>query len=216
MPLNDCEKFVEKVSNFIDGEVDQDEREFWDKHLSKCGSCSALLQRTQNLGMQLRKLTQVKVTRDFDAVLRARIRKEGQRRPWPRILSEPIVGWRIPAYGTIAALFIAMPLLLLSQIRQGDINTYRRVVITPITNSQLNNQERIKNIVDTSGTRQVTNYVLDQVTLEELLKNRKGIPLSSEGLAKLEQSQSDSMRHSQKRIQPPAQYVSHKRTGIRF
>lgn len=216
MPINDCEQFAKRLSSYTDGEMDKLEKERWEQHLRTCAACSTLLRRVKDLGEQLRNLPQVKVSPDFNVVLRARIRMEQHRRVWPQFLTEPLWGWRLPAFGAAAVLFLAVSLVVFSQFRQNNTNAHKMIVLTPITGSQSRDLYKTKQVVDTSVTKPRINYVLDRVTLDDLLKDRKGVALSSEGLAELERSRSDSLRRLRHRANPPTQYVTHRRTGVRF
>lgn len=214
--MGDCEQFVKRLSNYADREMEHDELERWDMHLSSCTKCSSLLKSTQNLGEEMRKLAQVKVSPDFNAVLRARIRMEQHQRVWPRFITEPLWGSRIPAFGAAAILVFAVSFVLFSQIRPDKINSHKTIVLTPISRSQTHDVQNVRDVDETSTSRSHVNYVLEQVTLDDLLKGRRGVALSSEGLAQLEKSRYDSLKQPRYRNFPHAQYVTQRRTGVRF
>ena len=216
MPIKDCDQFKNELSNFAEGEIDSNKREILQNHLNSCIQCSRKVLHFKKLQKTLRNLPSLKVSPDFDTVLRARIRLEQQRRLRSNILSFPLVGWRFPAFATVVILLFAVSLFYFTKLNRFDSTTSKRIVLTPIPNPQVDTIKESKSTIKPSVSDTKINYVMDQVTLEDLLKNHKGVSLSSDGLAGLERTTSDTSQQRVRRTFSSAQYASHRRVGVRF
>jgi anti-sigma factor RsiW len=114
--MNDCDRFVGQVSDYLEGFLTGKQREAFEAHLRSCTACEWRLQRTQALCKRLRALPRVKTSADFDTVLRARIGFER------RLKHQGVAGWfsvwpvKVSFYGAAAALVIIATVLVRQEI----------------------------------------------------------------------------------------------------
>ncbi len=81
--MNTCKRFSPSFSDFVENDMLSEQRLALEEHLSVCSGCQTTVARLQNLRDTLNQLTQVQAAPDFEAILRARIRREGKRAATP-------------------------------------------------------------------------------------------------------------------------------------
>ena len=86
--MNTCKRLSGSFSDYVENAMLPEQRHALEAHLSACAPCRAEVVRLQNLRSTLSRLPQLQAPPDFDALLRARLRREGkhaaalaQRRP---------------------------------------------------------------------------------------------------------------------------------------
>lgn len=80
-----CDEFSERITDYIEGETNRDDRATLDRHVSDCPLCARLLTDMRALTERLAHLPRIQPSAGFDFALRSRILMEmrGQRR-WQR------------------------------------------------------------------------------------------------------------------------------------
>lgn len=97
--MNPCERFKRHISDFIDDEMDPVQRKAVEKHIHMCHQCATKAEQIELVRKSLQRLTRQKCSDDFNVLLRARIRREGQKKtPRFTLLWEATPRW-VPAMG---------------------------------------------------------------------------------------------------------------------
>lgn len=134
--MDSCQRFKEMISDYIEGGLTRQDKVSMDKHLKECLRCKGAIKQLKNLMHNLGGLPSIKVSSDFDTILRARISMENglARRRRERLL--PLGQIRFPAYAFSAVMILValVATLLLINPESND---------TPIadTNERLYRQE---------------------------------------------------------------------------
>ena len=81
--MNACKRFSESFSDYAENTMLPEQRHAVEAHLSVCAECQAAIARLQNLRSTLSQLTKVQTPPDFEAILRARMRRESKRTASP-------------------------------------------------------------------------------------------------------------------------------------
>lgn len=101
-----CQRFKSMVSDYIEGELDQQNHELMEKHLRDCLGCKSKISQLKQLIQNLKKLPRIAVSSDFETILRARINRES------RLARRGSNSWllieqfRLPAYAFGAAVVV--------------------------------------------------------------------------------------------------------------
>jgi len=103
---NSCQRFKAMVSDYIEGELDQQNQRLMENHLRDCLVCKSKISQLKQLIQSLRKLPRISVSPDFETVLRARVNRESRlaRRQTKNWL--PVGHFPLPAYVFVAAVLI--------------------------------------------------------------------------------------------------------------
>lgn len=112
-----CKTCKKWISSYIENELDTDKEYKFKEHIANCNNCKELTESIGKLPQQLSSLPQVHVSKDFDAVLRARLRLENKRK-WS--LFDNLPGMRIPALGTIGIAIIVLLTISILQFRNTN------------------------------------------------------------------------------------------------
>ena len=191
--MDNCDKFLRNISNYIDGDLQMAEQAFMEEHEVLCPPCRKKVLQISQLTKRLPLLPQAKTKPSFDLVLHSRLRTEiNRKRPFTLF---PNLGsiWQIPAYAAAAILFIGLGILLDRVFVQQNIAS--STAITPIV---VNENRASKTIQpDTAGSTlsqtRMSHYVgLKQINPKDLLR-REGIASSSEGMRRLSSIGKDSI-----------------------
>lgn len=78
--MMNCKSCKENVSNFLEGDLDAQQKSDYQQHLDKCPPCDKTVVGVRTLCNNLHSMQKINAPSDFDAVLHARIRREGQKR----------------------------------------------------------------------------------------------------------------------------------------
>jgi len=98
--MNSCQKFSELFSEYVERSLHQKVRQEVELHLKACPPCQETIERLGRLRRNLKSLSAVKISPDFETVLRTRMRLERHRlRPWT--FSMPLFPARAMAYGLL-------------------------------------------------------------------------------------------------------------------
>ncbi len=114
--MNDCDRFVGRVSDYLEGFLAGSQKKVFESHLTRCPSCQLKVQQMQALRQQLRALPRLKTSADFDTVLRARIGFE------KRLKRQGVAGWfafwpvKVSFYGAATALVVIAAVMVRDQI----------------------------------------------------------------------------------------------------
>ncbi|MBN1154108.1 zf-HC2 domain-containing protein [candidate division KSB1 bacterium] len=118
--MDTCKRFKKLISDFIEGSLSKSDRFEFEKHLEHCEGCHSVLEREKRLIDGLHHLGHLNTSKDFDTVLRTRIRIEsgiGRRR-----LNELVWTWpaKIPVYGMSLALLLIAFVMVFEQIKEQN------------------------------------------------------------------------------------------------
>jgi len=157
--MPECKSFQEKIFDYIDGLLPTGARKGVVKHLEECLDCSEIYENVTNVRWQLRNLNSIKVSPDFETVLRTRISMERSlsRR---NFLNRPI---RIPVYAATGALaFFAAFFILNLADKKLNNNSAPLNVPSSFSSSQFStNQTKPGG----QSTRQKINYPMDRLNI---------------------------------------------------
>ena len=114
--MSTCQSYEGYISEYIEGELSGNAKQAIEKHISECHQCAQKINNVRTLRQMLNELPRVRVSADFDNMLRARIRLEARNRRKQKegIFSSRKI--RIPVYGISFAIVILALTLLFSQI----------------------------------------------------------------------------------------------------
>ena len=96
-----CNGMEEQVFEYIDGLLSIESRNRVDRHLESCTKCKHIFDDAKQLKEQLRNLTGLSTSQDFDMVLRTRIKME--KRLNTGLFTRPV---RVPMYAAAVAIII--------------------------------------------------------------------------------------------------------------
>jgi len=104
--MDSCQRFKEMVSDYIEGGLSQQSKVLMDKHLRDCLRCKGAIKQLKSLIHTVRELPRIKVSPDFETVLKARISMENglARRRRARLL--PLGQIKFPAYAFSAVMIV--------------------------------------------------------------------------------------------------------------
>jgi hypothetical protein len=104
--MDSCQRFKEMVSDYIEGGIDHQNQLIMEQHLRDCLGCKKNTSQLKNLIQNLRGLPRIKVTPDFETILRARISMESSLARRRREQWFPIGQLRMPAYALVAIILM--------------------------------------------------------------------------------------------------------------
>jgi|GEM_PF-3007945 len=178
--MNNCDKFLGSISNYIDGDLQKAEQAFMEEHELQCLPCQKKALQIRQLTRRLPRLPRVKTTPSFDLTLHARLRAEINRKRSFSLFPNLGIVWQIPAYAAAAILFIGLGIFLdRLLVRQNFVSPTSIVPVVveeslPKTSSHPNPDN------PPSPQTKLSHYVgLKQINPKELLR-REGTALSFE------------------------------------
>ncbi len=190
--MPECKTFQEKIFDYVDGLLPTGARKDVVRHLEECLDCSEIYEGVTKVRWQLRNLNSIKVSPDFETVLRTRISMERSlsRRSF---LNRPI---RIPVYAATGALaFLAAFFILNLSDKQLNNNSAPLNVSSSVPSSQFStNQTKLSR----QSIPQKINYPMDRLDISG------GTSISSSNLERQTSALTDSVREivPKRRIQP--------------
>jgi len=104
--MDSCQRFKEMISDYIEGELDQQDQVQMEKHLRDCIRCKKKISQLKSLIRNLSVLPKISVSPDFETILRARISMESSLARHRRERLFPIGQFRLPAYAFSAVIII--------------------------------------------------------------------------------------------------------------
>ena len=104
--MDSCQRFKEMVSDYIEGGIDHQNQLIMEQHLRDCLGCKKNISQLKNLIQNLRGLPRIKVSPDFETILRARISMESSLARHRREQWFPIGQLRMPAYALVAIILM--------------------------------------------------------------------------------------------------------------
>jgi hypothetical protein len=124
-----CQRFKEMVSEYVEGELDHQNQSLMEQHLRDCLVCKSKISQLKRLIKNLKDLPRIKVSHDFETILRARISMESSLARRRRGQLFPVSQFPLPAYAfagivLIVALFTVLALNKSNRVAlpQSDIN----------------------------------------------------------------------------------------------
>ncbi len=190
--MPECKSFQEKIFDYVDGLLPTGDRKDVVRHLEECLDCSEIYENVTKVRWQLRNLNSIKVSPDFETVLRTRISMERSlsRRSF---LNRPI---RIPVYAATGALaFLAAFFILNLSDKQLNNNSAPLNVSSSVPSSQFStNQTKLSR----QSIPQKINYPMDRLDISG------GISISSRNVERQTSALTDSVTKivPERRIQP--------------
>lgn len=190
--MPECKSFQESIFDYIDGLLPTGAKKGVVKHLEECLDCSEIYENVTKVRWQLRNLNSIKVSPDFETVLRTRISMERSLRR-RNFFNRPI---RIPVYAATGALaFLAAFFILNISDRQSNNNSAPLKVPPSFSSSQFSpNQAKL----GSQSTPQRINYPMDRLDISG------GTFISSSNLERQTSALTDSVTKivPARRIQP--------------
>lgn len=118
--MDSCQQFKLLISDFIEGGLSPENQQQMEYHFQECIRCTTTTQQLKNLINDLRKLPKIKVSPNFETILRARISVESAlaRRKHENFFAS--LQFRIPAYAVSAVLIILGLLSVFSRFDRAD------------------------------------------------------------------------------------------------
>ncbi len=190
--MPECKSFQEKMFDYVDGLLPRGARKEVVRHLEECLDCSEIYEGVTKVRWQLRNLNSIKVSPDFETVLRTRISMERSlsRRSF---LNRPI---RIPVYAATGALaFLAAFFILNLSNKQLNNNSAPLQVSSSVSSSQFSTNQTKPSY---QSTPQKINYPMDRLDVSG------GTSISSSNLERQTSALTDSVTEivPERRIQP--------------
>ncbi|MFQ5751905.1 MAG: anti-sigma factor [bacterium] len=176
-----CKWFEEKIFDYVDGILPSEKRKEVEKHFKECSPCLDFFNDTKNIRVQLRNLTSLKTSPDFETVLRTRIRMERSLNRHS-VLNGPI---RIPIYAVTGAFITIAAFFVFSSLNHGSAKNSNIVAPSYLTNQNVSNYSgtNIQNLSEK------VNYPMDWVNL-----SGGGTAINSDELEKYSPARSDSAK----------------------
>ncbi len=118
-----CQRFKEMVSDYVEGELDHQNQSLMEQHLRDCLECKSKISQLKRLIKNLRTLPKIKVSPDFETILRARISFESSlaRRRKGRLF--PVSQVPIPAYalGLVVLILALVTVFTVNKSNRGSL-----------------------------------------------------------------------------------------------
>lgn len=103
LPMPDCDKLKTSFSDYLDGEIPQEQRKELDTHFSDCPHCHEILRQMRIIQQSLKKLPHITTSPDFERRLHQQIFNPAAK----NFLIFPLFhNWKLPAMGS--AIVLAM------------------------------------------------------------------------------------------------------------
>ena len=129
-----CEYFKDKISDWLEGALPQEDKNSVELHSKNCSDCNSLLHRMKELNASLHNLEPVKTSDLFQAVLRSKLRKEIEYES--ETVFDKIAAFfqvnKMPAFG-----FSLAALLFITYISYDLYRHYENENTSPLTSSVL-------------------------------------------------------------------------------
>ncbi len=190
--MPECKSFQETIFDYIDGLLPTGARKDVVKHLEECPDCSEIYENVMQVRWQLRNLKSIKVSPDFETVLRTRISMERSlsRRGF---LNRPI---KIPVYAATGALAFLAAFFILNLSDKKLSNNGNPLNVPPTFSSSQFSTNQAK--PGSQNTRQQINYPMDRLNMSG------GTSINSSRLERQTSALADSVREivPEGRIQP--------------
>lgn len=165
-----CKRFEQKVSAYLEGALEERQRQIVESHLQDCPQCASIALRLGKLKWYLKNLPQRKPSSEFDIVMNARLRREmlQQRKSTFENLLEGVFPRWVPVAGASVVLVILGVILMWNHSRHSE---GRPGSLTEVPTQVAPSLASSPALTDSAGP--TVNYVLDHVTLEQLLSRGK-------------------------------------------
>lgn len=191
--MNSCEKLSELLSDYVERSLHEEVRQKIEFHLKACPPCQETVERLGKLRRNLRSLSAVKASPDFETVLRTRMRLERHRlRPWT--FSMPLLPARAMAYA----------LLLVGLVGAGVIYLRNTSQISPSEMQISSAPDDVLQLSTTAPNRiQPSTYQRYFYTLDGFTFSRKpgaALRISSKGIERYQAMQVDSSASSAQQV----------------
>ncbi|MDZ7289848.1 MAG: zf-HC2 domain-containing protein [candidate division KSB1 bacterium] len=105
--MKSCERFTELLSDYAENSLAPVEKRELDAHLQHCSECRSTAEGIVNLRHNLRRLSPITTSPDFDTILRARIKLERRAHFTPLWDMRSIGSRRLAAYAFAMLLMVA-------------------------------------------------------------------------------------------------------------
>lgn len=105
MMNNNCKRYQEQCSLYLEDELAAHDRQAFEAHLQHCPLCQHTMMRLRALRLNLKNISRIAPSRDFETILRARIQMTKQigQSPWASIFQR----FKVPAYALSMAVITA-------------------------------------------------------------------------------------------------------------
>ncbi|MDW7680185.1 MAG: zf-HC2 domain-containing protein [bacterium] len=186
--MKTCHNFTGLISEYVEGNISQQDRVDFENHLKHCDDCYQKMNSTRKLHHVLRQLPSLKVSSDFEAILRARIRIENKR-PLYRT-TQLLTSWkfRVPAYSLSAILILLAVVFIYSKISQQ--NSYTQQAINSI-------EWKGGYAAEQSATNgAITIYSIDQKPIKSIVSQNRDVFMGQPTKILEKTSSIDSTRHA--------------------
>lgn len=175
--MDNCRKFDEYFSDYVEGNLDPKIKEEAEKHLDNCYRCSTYVRRIQLLRSNLRSLTRHKTSESFEITLRGRLKREMRRGSLVERILPAVLFRRAPVYGVAAVLVLVGGYLAYQKFvhPQEDLSASPKVQEPPdlaLTGREDLLQMSGKDDSLSTGAVEHVYYVIDDIPLEVLTTTR--------------------------------------------
>jgi len=133
--MNTCKRLSAAFSDYVENVMLPEQQRAMEAHLSVCADCHAAITRLQTLRSSLAQLSQMQAQPDFEAILRARIRREGRRTALP-VWRTRRLSLLLPRVAVFAAATLLL-VLFVNLLRQQHPGVEPTAKIFPISEIQL-------------------------------------------------------------------------------
>jgi anti-sigma factor RsiW len=179
--MNSCQKLSELFSEYVERSLHEEVRQEVELHLKACPPCQETIERLGRLRRNLKSLSVVKVSPDFETVLRTRMRLERHRlRPWT--FSMPLFPARAMAYGLLFVGVIGGGMFYLRYTSQNSPAAMQ------VSSTSIQQPSNTSPIPIQSSTYQRYFYALDGFTISKT--PGAALRISSKGIERYQAMQS--------------------------
>ena len=106
--MKDCDRVNRYISDYIEGNIDEQTKAVIENHLQKCPNCGVKIEELIKIKKRVNALPQIKTSPHFTAVLHAKIRQENKSFANPLSLFFRSWSLKTTAYATIAILLFML------------------------------------------------------------------------------------------------------------
>lgn len=177
--MTNCNQFKEAILDYVDGLMTPEQKKMVTKHLDECSHCRDFYDETKHLRSQLKQLKPIRISSDFETVLRTRISMEKS------LSRRGIATWpvKLPLYVAAGALIFMAALLF-----------YNNILINGQSANTLSFYSTT--LAGDKSDDQIPNVSQKVYTMDKIMMRGQGTPLNSESITKNSGTPPDSVKNN--------------------
>jgi len=191
-----CDKIRKEAFHYLDGLVTEQHRQEISGHLQVCPDCEKRYAQAREIHRSLHTLPRHKTSPQFNVVLHARLRQEGNRRRVPLFWPMTGINWQMPAYAA-AALFLVASGVFIDRVLEQRKSA---AASSNLISAEIQTMPGVNR--DQRTAKKIQNYVMSPIPMEKLMRINHRYAANQQGV--MERRSNDSVRTHESALQRPA------------